>query len=158
MLTAVEPSGIEYVRFPRLWHEKRKVRTGRNPRVALGVSGKEFAKIRSLMPDEFEMLIASAVVFARMGPDQKAQLIEDLQAIVRMYGFPVPRSYSKGYVAGMCGDGANDCGALKAAHVGISLSEAEASIAAPFTSRIPDISCVLNLIKEGRCSLVTSFS
>ena len=58
----------------------------------------------------------------------------------------------------MCGDGANDCGALKAAHVGISLSEAEASIAAPFTSRIPDISCVLNLIKEGRCSLVTSFS
>ena len=32
-------------------------------------------------------------------------------------------------------DGANDCGALKAAHVGISLSEAEASVAAPFTSR-----------------------
>ena len=57
----------------------------------------------------------------------------------------------------MCGDGANDCGALKAAHVGISLSEAEASIAAPFTSQIPDISCVLNLIREGRCALVTSF-
>jgi P-type E1-E2 ATPase len=35
----------------------------------------------------------------------------------------------------MVGDGANDCGALKAAHVGISLSEAEASVAAPFTSR-----------------------
>ena len=35
----------------------------------------------------------------------------------------------------MVGDGANDCGALKSAHVGISLSEAEASVAAPFTSR-----------------------
>ena len=56
-----------------------------------------------------------------MSPDQKAQLIEEYQDI--------------DYIVSMCGDGANDCGALKAAHVGISLSEAEASVAAPFTSR-----------------------
>ena len=59
---------------------------------------------------------------ARMSPDQKAQLIEQFIAI--------------DYCVAMCGDGANDCGALKAADVGISLSEAEASIAAPFTSAV----------------------
>ena len=57
----------------------------------------------------------------------------------------------------MCGDGANDCGALKAANAGISLSEAEASVAAPFTSKTPDISCVPALIRESRAALVTSF-
>ena len=58
---------------------------------------------------------------------------------------------------GMCGDGANDCGALKMADIGISLSEAEASIAAPFTSQIQDISCVVRVLKEGRAALTTSF-
>ena len=58
----------------------------------------------------------------------------------------------------MCGDGANDCGALKRANAGISLSETEASVASPFTSKTPNISCVIDVIKEGRCALVTSFN
>ena len=57
----------------------------------------------------------------------------------------------------MCGDGANDCGALKTASVGISLSEAEASIAAPFTSKVQDISCVPKLLIEGKAAMTTSF-
>jgi magnesium-transporting ATPase (P-type) len=44
---------------------------------------------------------------------------------------------------------ANDCGALKAAHAGISLSEAEASVASPFTYNEANISCVPRLIQEG---------
>lgn len=58
----------------------------------------------------------------------------------------------------MVGDGANDCGALKAAHAGISLSEAESSVASPFTSREPNISCIVEVIREGRAALVTSFA
>lgn len=37
--------------------------------------------------------------------------------------------------------------ALKRAHGGISLSELEASVASPFTSRTPNISCVPSLIR-----------
>lgn len=91
-----------------------------------------------------ERVLMKCDVFARMSPDEKHELVEQLQGIDHTVGF--------------CGDGANDCGALKAADVGISLSEAEASVAAPFTSRIFEISCVLDVIKEGRSSLVTSFS
>lgn len=43
------------------------------------------------------------------------------------------------------------------ANAGISLSEAEASVAAPFTSKTPNIECVPTVIREGRAALVTSF-
>ena len=56
----------------------------------------------------------------------------------------------------MCGDGANDCMALRTANIGVSLSEEEASIAAPFTSKNQNISCLVPLLKEGKSSLVTS--
>ena len=60
-------------------------------------------------------------------------------------------------MVGFCGDGANDCAALKSADVGVSLSAAEASIAAPFTSKIEDISCIPLLLSQCRSALTTSF-
>ncbi|XP_076056753.1 polyamine-transporting ATPase anne boleyn isoform X2 [Oratosquilla oratoria] len=107
------------------------------------IEGSSWDVVRDYFPDVVPKMVVRGAVFARMNPDQKQQLIGELQSL--------------GYYVGMCGDGANDCGALKAAHAGISLSEAEASVASPFTSKQPNISCVPTLIREGRTALVTSF-
>lgn len=111
---------------------------------SIAVSGDVFRWIIEFGNQEvLKRMLVRGQVFARMSPDEKHELVEKLQSIE--------------YCCGFCGDGANDCGALKAADVGISLSEAEASVAAPFTSRIFDISCVPEVIREGRAALVTSF-
>ena len=47
---------------------------------------------------------------------------------------------------------------LQAAHVGVSLCEAEASVAAPLTSRRPSIACMLHVLTEGRGTIITTFS
>lgn len=56
------------------------------------------------------------------------------------------------------GDGGNDVGALKTAHVGIALSDSEASIVAPFTSLDKNIASVIEVLREGRCCLASAFS
>uniref|UniRef100_A0A4X2M8W2 ATPase 13A5 n=1 Tax=Vombatus ursinus TaxID=29139 RepID=A0A4X2M8W2_VOMUR len=88
-------------------------------------------------------ILVNGAIFARMSPGQKSSLVEEFQKL--------------NYYVGMCGDGANDCGALKMAHAGISLSEQEASVASPFTSKTANIECVPHLIREGRAALVSSF-
>ncbi|KAI6645737.1 Manganese-transporting ATPase 13A1 [Oopsacas minuta] len=124
-------------------------------------------------------------IFARMSPKQKEQVVTSL---------------NKHYYTLMCGDGTNDVGALKHAHIGVSLlsrpltgeqadlprpslfdiakmgrarrreelmkqtdlSDApppvrlgDASIASPFTSRSDSIAAVCNIVRHGRCTLVT---
>ncbi|KAG8231344.1 hypothetical protein J437_LFUL012254 [Ladona fulva] len=110
----------------------------------LAVEGTTWLFIRTYFPNLLPEIALRAAVLARMAPDQKAQLVVALQEL--------------DYIVAMCGDGANDCGALKAAHIGISLSEAEASVAAPFTSKVPNVTCVPAVVREGRCALVTSFA
>ncbi|KAL9560358.1 hypothetical protein PS6_000297 [Mucor atramentarius] len=111
----------------------------------LAITGEAFRWMvdHSTLESLYRMLVKGAI-YARMSPDEKQELVMELQNI--------------GYCVGFCGDGANDCGALKAGDIGISLSEAEASVAAPFTSNTMDIECVIDVIKEGRAALVTSFS
>jgi len=58
----------------------------------------------------------------------------------------------------MAGDGGNDCGALKAAHVGVALSDADASTVAPFTSLEKSITSVIDVLLEGRCGLASALA
>uniref|UniRef100_A0A8C2S0A4 Cation-transporting ATPase n=1 Tax=Capra hircus TaxID=9925 RepID=A0A8C2S0A4_CAPHI len=110
----------------------------------LALSGSSFGVLVKHFPKLLPKVLVQGTIFARMAPEQKTELVCELQKLQ--------------YCVGMCGDGANDCGALKAADVGISLSQAEASVVSPFTSSVASIECVPMVIREGRCSLDTSFS
>ncbi|XP_016798001.2 probable cation-transporting ATPase 13A4 isoform X3 [Pan troglodytes] len=116
---------------------------GREGSYHFALTGKSFHVISQHFSSLLPKILINGTIFARMSPGQKSSLVEEFQKL--------------DYFVGMCGDGANDCGALKMAHVGISLSEQEASVASPFTSKTPNIECVPHLIKEGRAALVTSF-
>lgn len=106
--------------------------------------GREYDAIRKENNEFFRFLMERGVIFARMNPDQKRSLVEDFKVLGKTTLF--------------CGDGANDCGALRSADIGLALTENEASLASSFTSTVKNISSVLTLIKEGRCALTTSFS
>lgn len=115
-----------------------------DPKCKIALTGKAFEFILHSEDKELKSVIHKSKIFARMSPENKAMLVTELQ------------NHTK-FMVGMWGDGANDCQALKAADVGLSLSEAEASIAAPFTSKIPNISPIIKLLREGRAALVSSF-
>uniref|UniRef100_H2RPP3 Polyamine-transporting ATPase 13A3 n=1 Tax=Takifugu rubripes TaxID=31033 RepID=H2RPP3_TAKRU len=143
IVDAVPPRDFQPASITWRYTENPRDVIDQEPSFHFAVSGKAFAVITEHFPQLLQKLLLRAAVFARMTPDQKTQLVEVMQGI--------------DYIVGMCGDGANDCGALKRAHSGISLSELEASVASPFTSTTPNISCVPTLIREGRAALITSF-
>ena len=83
-------------------------------------------------------------VVARCSPHDKVSVVD---TFVRL-----------GFTTMMCGDGGNDCGALKAAHVGLALSDNDASLVAPFTSLTKDIRSVLVVLREGRAAVASTLA
>lgn len=114
--------------------------------VTVVVTGSLLEFLSKANNEVLEFVLNNGKVFGRMSPNHKVLLVELLQR---------PE-----ILVGMVGDGANDCGALKAADVGLSIvkldcKSGEASIAAPFSTS--SLSSVIDLLKEGRAALVTSF-
>ncbi len=110
----------------------------------LAMTGAAFANLAETQSPFFvQNVMRSTSVYARTNPLQKTQIVTLLK-------------HNGVNTVGMCGDGANDCGALKAADCGLSISDGEAAIAAPFSAN--SILAVRTLLLEGRGALATSFA
>lgn len=110
--------------------------------VELAVTGKAFNILSRT--EMMANLLFFTRIYARFTPEDKV-------LITKMYR-------DHGLIVGMCGDGGNDCGALRTAHAGIALSEAEASVVSPFTSKDKSVLSTVDLLREGRGALHTSFA
>jgi magnesium-transporting ATPase (P-type) len=115
-----------------------------NASTQLALSGAAYEALCTQDAAEAARILPYARVFGRCTPREKV--------------FVVDSFVSLGFITLMCGDGGNDCGALKAAHVGVALSDAEASIVAAFTALDKNIYAVLDVLKEGRCALFSALS
>jgi predicted P-type ATPase len=112
--------------------------------VVLAITGEAW-KLLSENDPKLAMSISKYVrVFGRCSPSEKVIVVSTF--------------VESGKITLMCGDGQNDCGSLKAAHVGVALSSAEASLVAPFTSLDKTISSVTEVVREGRCALASALS
>ncbi|OMH85278.1 putative cation-transporting ATPase 13A4, partial [Zancudomyces culisetae] len=88
-------------------------------------------------------ILMNTRVFGRMTPKDKVDCIK----LHMKYG-----------ITAMCGDGGNDCGALRVAHVGLAMSNSEASIVSPFSTAKKSVFSCVELLSQGRGALATSFA
>jgi len=124
-----------------------------DPECQLALTCSAWRYLHSENRELLEEIWGRCVVFARMKPDDKINVVKYLQ--------------ERGLVVGMAGDGGNDCGGLRAAHAGLALSDAEASMVAPFStgrlgkglaSKDISLTTVPDLIREGRACLATNIA
>jgi len=96
-------------------------------------------KQKSTNLDEFDLLVATARVFARVEPTQKLDIVNSLQR--------------NGHFVAATGDGANDAPALKAAEVGVAMGKYGTDVARESSELIitdDNFSSIVAGIEEGR--------
>jgi magnesium-transporting ATPase (P-type) len=120
-----------------------KVPEGFDKNLDLAMTGEAWASLIVNDPEYAFKIVKHVRVFGRCNPLDKVSVVT---ALVQL-----------GYITLMCGDGQNDCGALKSAHVGVALSSSDASIVAPFTSLDKTVTSVIDVLREGRCALSSAF-
>jgi len=143
------PAGIRWLTLPDYKEISHfEVMRLQEEDVDLVVTRDAFASL--LETGDLDKLIKHIRVYARMKPTDKVTVIQKHQA--------------HGWIVGMCGDGGNDCGGLRAAHVGLALSEAEASIVAPFSSSAEygtgskSLMALVHLVRFGRATLCANLA
>jgi magnesium-transporting ATPase (P-type) len=83
-------------------------------------------------------------IFYRMNPNDKAELVAFFKE-------------DQSNIVAMCGDGANDCGALLCSDIGISIKHREGShVTSHFYSSDESIACIESIIKNGRACFENS--
>jgi magnesium-transporting ATPase (P-type) len=112
--------------------------------IELAVTGEAWGILRTTDPKYATVIAKHIRVFGRCNPVDKVSVVTSF--------------VKSGFTTLMCGDGANDCGSLKTAHIGVALSTSEASTVAPFTSLDKSISSVTEVLREGRCALASTMS
>ncbi|PVU99319.1 hypothetical protein BB559_000814 [Furculomyces boomerangus] len=113
----------------------------KNQSLELALTGSAFENL--INSGSIRTYLPHTRVFGRMTPQNKVSCVN---------------FHMENGVTAMCGDGGNDCGALRAAHVGIALSSAEASIVSPFSSTNKSLLSCVDLLSQSRGALATSFA
>jgi cation-transporting P-type ATPase 13A2 len=125
------------------------------------MTGVGLIALKNHSPHLIEPLARITNTFARMKPGDKKTIVRILQEpnshlSVTAGGGGGRGAGEENHVV-FCGDGANDMEALSAATVGISLCDTATTVAAAVVSTKQTPLAVVEVLKEGRCSLVTAY-
>ena len=115
----------------------------KNDEVVVALDGESFeylAKRHEGDKAKLNLLLERIVIYGRAKPHHKELAVKHLRKMYEECYFTV----------GFVGDGSNDCKALNAANLGLSIGNSESSITASFSTTIDDIYPVKEIVVQGK--------